>query len=169
MAFGFTKKPRGEMLKYTRPGTIVEYTPTGTATYGPNEIRMGRDVVWNRFLGMVFGDGGTASIPAGINPHWVDPDSPLTLLAIGQAPVGVIWLRCGDIEIEGVGGHKLHIIELPAGSAMDNTLELFPNSENIPDDCHVMLVKYYNQANISFGEEGDAMVELNTFMVGDWN
>lgn len=168
MAFGYSQRTRGEVLNYSRPNTITEFTPYGSITYKANEPRTATDD-WGNFLGMVFGDGGSAEIPSQVNPHWVDDSSPVTLLAIGQAPVGVVWLKCGSIEIGGVGGHKMHKIEIPSGSTMEDSVQLFPNAESIPEDCHVMLVKYYNESNLDFGTEGEAMVEFNEFMIGDWN
>lgn len=142
---------------------------SGTIVTPPNEPRLANDEKWGHFLGMVFGDGGSAYIPSSENPHWVSESSPVTLFAIGMAPPGVVWLKWGDLEIEGVGGHKLHVIELPDGESLTNRLELFPNRENISEDCYVMLVKYYNQTNIDLGEEGEAMDELNQFVNGAWS
>ena len=168
MNFGYARRTRGEILKYTRPSEITEVTDTGTIVYPPNTPRLRYDE-WGRFLGMVFGDGGTATIPPQKNSHWVDKDSSFTLLAIGQAPVGVIWLQWGDVTIEGVGGHKLYMIESTDSSGLNDEIKLFPNKENIQDDCHVLLVKYYNETGIDFGEEEQSMIELNTFMNGVWS
>lgn len=169
MAFGYTRKLRGDVFDYTRPNKIIDYTPSGEVVYEPNELRLGYDSEWNRDLGVVFGDGGSATIPPAPNPHYVDDPSPVTVFVIGQAPVGVTWFRWGDVEIEGLGGHKLHIIELPDASTLGERVDIFPNKENIEDPCHFMLVKYYNEINIPLGEEGEAMDELNTFVNGAWN
>ena len=169
MAFGFARRTRGEIFNYSRPSTITEYLPTGTVVYEPDESRLSYDRGWSRFLGMIFGDGGSAEIPPQVNPHWVDSSSPMTLLVIGQAPVGVTILRWGDIEIEGVNGHKLYIIERNDASTQTDTIQIFPNADEVPEDCHLMLVKYYNEKNIDFGTEGEAMNEANTFVNGAWN
>jgi hypothetical protein len=165
---GFFKKARGETFKYSRNGVGLTRNQQGTiVSYPPNTLRPSYDT-WGNFSGIKFGDGDTAIIPSSVNPYWMSDEVPLTILAIGQAPVGVVWFKFGSVEIVGVGGLKLHTIEIPAGAIKDNRVEIFPNGDNIDEDCHFLLTKFYHQVAIDFGTEGAAMNELNTFMIGDW-
>lgn len=170
MAAGFIRKTRNEMIRYARPTSDMYVDKTGQEVISPpHEMRFNYDS-WNYFKGIKFGDGDYATIPAGVNTHWDVNNSVATLVAIGQAPQGVTWLKCGDIEIVGIDAHKLHIIELTASQVnnINHSIKLFPDEDVVEGDCHVLMVKYYIQDSIDFGVEREAMTELNTFIHGAW-
>lgn len=167
----FTKRARAEMINYRREQEVTYPDQEGNeVTYPPNRAILSYDE-HGKLKGIRFGNGDSATIPRGVNEYWRDETIGGTLLVMGQAPTGVTWLTCGtEVSIAGVDALKLHIIELtPAQvSNLEDTLNLFPNEEDIDADCHVLLAKYYNKTGINFGTEGEAMIELNTFLHGAW-
>lgn len=169
MAATYKRKTRGEMIRYVRPDQATYQNSEGVSiTAPPNTIRINYDD-WGHYLGLKFGDGDNATIPSAVNTMW-RPANNGTLLVIGQAPQGITWFKFGNIEITGIDAHKLHIIELtkPEIDALPDSIQLFPNKDDVDGDCHMMMVKYYHESNINFGEEMDMMTEFNTFMHEDW-
>lgn len=170
------KRSRAEMIRYTRP-TYDEYTDAdgNTQVAAPNKMRFDyrpeTDFVETLLLGIKFGDGDTAVIPPFVNELWRDETKGGTLVAMGNAPQGVTWLRCGNITITGVDTHKLHIIELTPTqvATMVDAIEIFPNAEDIDADCHLRTVKYYDDNVVFPGDDREAMEEFNTFLHGAWN
>lgn len=171
MTIAFVRKSRDEMIQYERDNVSSYRTSDGIVVESqPNEKRINYDE-HGSLMGMKFGDGDTAKIPVQPNPNWNSNEAAGgTLVAIGQAPQGVTWLKCGMTSIVGIDAHKLHIIELtPAQVAtLDERITAFPNSDDVSGDCHLLMVKYYQQRNINFGIEQTAMTELNTFLHGAW-
>lgn len=171
MTTTFIRKSRNEMIKYNRPRTEHYVTKDGhTAVSAPDRIRINHSKE-GYLLGIKFGDGDTATIPTNPNRLWnATPVGGGTLVAIGQAPQGVTWLKCGTTEIAGIDAHKLHIVELTPEqvTALEDRIEIFPNSDDIPGDCHLLMVKYYQQTGIDFGTEKVAMTEFNDFLHGAW-
>lgn len=160
------------MIRYSRSINGIYKSAEGLVVDSPpNELRMNYDD-WKYFKGIKFGDADTATLPSGVNRYWnANEVTGATLIAIGQAPQGVIWFRCGNIEFTGIDAHKLHIVEIPYDqiSLLDDKVEIFPNKEDIEGDCHLLMVKYYQQTGIDFGVEEEAMTEFNDFLHGAWN
>lgn len=170
MTSSYKKKSRGEMIRYTRPNIAEYQNSNGDIMVAPkNALRLAYDT-WGHFLGLKFGDGDTATIPASVNTMW-RPAAAGCLFVIGQAPQGVVWFKFGNIELTGIDAHKLYIIELTQAeiNLLPDEMQLFPNKDSVEGDCHFMLVKYYHESNILFGEPKEAMTELNTFMHGAWH
>lgn len=169
----FAYLSRGDMFRYSRSTPALVRDQDGVESLSPpNVVRMNYSDD-GRFLGIKFGDGDSASIPNIINPIWKNGSEGGTIVALGQAPNGVSWLRIGDVEISGVLAHKLSIIHLSRAEVDDLPISfsVFPEeSHEENDSCHLMLVKYYNtQIDFTPHTEYEAMEELNTFMHGDWS
>lgn len=171
MANGFIKKTRDELIRVTREKEASYIDSSGaTRVAPPNSVRMNY-TRRGKFIGMKFGDGDTAYIPLTVNEMWRDKSSPGTIVAIGQAPTGVVWLKCGSIELTGNGAMTIHIVSLTQ-TQVENDLSdeviLFPNGEDVDEDCHFLTFKYYNESGIDFGEEYQIMTEFNTFLHEAW-
>lgn len=171
MTTSFVRKSRNEMIKYSRNNVGVYTSSEGMIVESPpNQIRLNYDK-YGYLKGIKFGNDDTAVIPSGVNTHWNSVGSSgATIIAIGQAPQGVTWFKCGKISIEGIDAHKLHIIEIPTSevSMLEDSIKIFPNQEDMEEDCHLLLVKYYHETGIDFGVEKEAMTEFNDFLHGAW-
>lgn len=162
----FIKKTRNEMIRYSRPNISSYVNSDGVINKSPPNVMRFEYDKWGYYLGLKFGDGDTATIPVN-NNFWNQEGG--TIVVIGRAPQGVTWFKFGDTEINGIDAHKLYIIELTKLQASTtDTIQLFPNKEDVPEGCHFLLVKYYHQNNIDFGEDKEVMDEFNTFMHQDW-
>lgn len=158
------------MLSYVRPNRATYINENGESVLASaNQPRLNHREGDLYPLGIKFGDGDRGYIPNEINALWKEHDGVGTFVVIGQAPNGLEWFRCGDVSIEGVHAHKLHIINAEA-SEIDSRINLFRSSPNVDENCHVLMVKYYAEdiTDELSGEEWDAMNELNQFTHGAW-
>lgn len=174
MSKSYTQKVKNEIFEYARPSNQIEKG----VLIPPNKHIVRRED--DKVYGIVFGDGGSASLRLGVNSEWKEESSDFTVIVVASAPLGVVILQSGDISIEGVGGRKTYIIEGQDSSVLGETFDIFPNQDETQGECHFALLKYYNETSITFEtsaeeiEEEDiplktVMDELNAFMKAEWN
>lgn len=165
----FKTKRRGELLGYTRPNIGRYEDESGDIQTSPNNVP--------RFeykdgypYGLKMGDGDRAVIPTLTNDEW--PSTMGTFVVTYNAPVGVKFIECGNVEFVGYGVMKTVIKKLTPPDSLSNEVVVSPDSVDLPDDseAHLLILKHYAE-DVDFGQytEYEAMEELNTFMHAAWN
>lgn len=167
MSSRFVRKTRDETIRYSRPSKDTFRNKEGNVVYAPVDgMRYDYDA-WGHFLGIKFGDGDSAIIPNAVATSWKGTQNG-TMVVLAQAETGVVFFRCGTLELKGIQGHKLYIVDTSSHNLADS-IELFPNKNTEQGEkSHVLLVKYYDELVTFDGDEKQNMDEWNTFMNEDW-
>lgn len=168
MAYTFKKKPLSSIYRYSRPN-ISHYEDVNGDIIESRQNIIRLDHKDGYLYGIKFGDGDSMRIPLITNNAWIGSGSNFTFVITANAPVGYQYIQCGTFTDVGVGALKTTVHKVNPAD-LEEFIELFPDAPTFADDeGHVLIVKYYHE-DIDFTqyEEYNAMVELNTFLHGQW-